>query len=193
MHAGFCFWRQRFNGPAREDIQSELAQADRFVHSTEGIQKTGSELKLKGFPLRMRRAVQCRFHKYLLNHRLWPVSSRRFLQSASDKAKSKALMLAAKCADVPHPTMGTTLNGCERRNASTTAPTGTPFRRAISPASLAIWKLAFVAYPDCSAFRRATSSPSNQSLKKPPACEEKGIATRLPASCSCSASSSIER
>src|SRR5437899_3295285 len=162
MHAGFCFWRQRLDGPAREDIQSELPQADRFVHSAEGIQKTGSELTLKRFPLRMRRAVQCPFHKYLLNHRLlWLVSSRRFLRSASDKAKSKASMLAARCTDVPHPTMGTTLNRCERRNASTTAPTGTPFRRAISPASLAVWKLAFVAYPDCSAFSRPTSSPSN--------------------------------
>src|SRR5882672_3993873 len=105
IQAGFGLWWQTLDGPAREDIQSELAQPNRHVHSAEGIQKTGSELMSKGFPLRMRRAVQCRFHKYLLNHRsLWLVSSRRFLQSASDKAKSKASMLAAKCADVPHPT-----------------------------------------------------------------------------------------
>src|SRR5438046_6447380 len=121
----------------------------------------------------MRRAVQYRFHKYLLNHRfLRPVSSRRLFQSASDKTKSKASMLAARCAGVLHPIMGTTLKECERRNASTTAPTATPFRWAISPASLAIWKLHLVAYPDCSAFKRVTSSPSNQLLKKPPACEE---------------------
>src|SRR2546429_1570859 len=163
--AGFGFWRQRLDGPTREDIQGELAKTDRYVHSAEGIQKTGSEFKSKGFLLRMRRAVQCRFHKFLLNHRfLRLVRSRRLFQSASDKTKSKASMLAARCAGVPDPTMGTTSNGCERRNASTTAPTGTPLRLAMSPASLAIWKLAFVAYPDLSAFKRVTSSPSNQLL-----------------------------
>src|SRR2546429_9279415 len=168
--AGFGLGRQRLDGPTREDIQGELAKTDRYVHSAEGIQKTGSEFKSKGFLLRMRRAVQCRFHKYLLNHRfLRLVSSRSLIKSASDKTKSEASMLAARCAGVPHPIMGTTLKECERRNASTTAPTGTPLRLAISPASLAIWRLAFVAYPDRSAFKRITSSPSNQLLKKPPA------------------------
>src|SRR5207249_11192188 len=100
------------------------------------------------------------------------VSQRRLFQSASDKTKAKTSMLAVRCAGGPQPTIGTTLKECERRNASTTAPTGTPLRLAISPASLAIWKLAFVAYPDLSAFKRVTSSPSNQLLKNPPACEE---------------------
>ncbi len=119
-HAGFGLWRQRLDGPAREDIQSELAKADRYVHSADGIQKTGSELKFEGFPLRVRRAVQCRFHKDLLNQWfLRLVSSRSLFQSASDKTKSKASMLAARCAGAPHPIMGTTSNGCEHRNAST--------------------------------------------------------------------------
>src|SRR6266516_4146201 len=127
--AGFGFGRQRLDGPTREDIQGELAKTERYVHSAEGIQKTGSEFKSKSFPLRMRRAVQCRFHKFLLNHRfLRLVSSRRLFQSASDKAKSKASMLAARCASVPQPIMGKTLKECERRNANTTAPTETPFR-----------------------------------------------------------------
>ena len=31
------FWRQSLDGPAREDIQSELAETDRYVHFAEGI------------------------------------------------------------------------------------------------------------------------------------------------------------
>jgi len=62
--AGVGLGRQRIDGPAREDIQSELAKTDRYVHSAEGIQKTGSKLKFEGCPLSVRRVVQCRFHKY---------------------------------------------------------------------------------------------------------------------------------
>src|SRR5439155_1102191 len=103
--AGFGLGRQRLDGPTREDIQGELAKTDRYVHSAEGIQKTGSEFKSKGFLLRMRRAVQCRFHKFLLNHRfLRLVRSRRLFQSASDKTKSKASMVAT--AEIPEQSCG---------------------------------------------------------------------------------------
>src|SRR2546429_5996297 len=89
--AGFGFWRQRLDGPTREDIQGELAKTDRYVHSAEGIQKTGSEFKSKGFLLRMRRAVQCRFHKFLLNHRfLRLVEPRRPFPPRSPKTESTA-------------------------------------------------------------------------------------------------------
>src|SRR6266516_7253830 len=97
--AGFGLGRQRLDGPTREDIQSELAKTDRYVHSAEGIQKSGSEFKFEGFLLSARCAVQCGFHKYLLNHRfLRIVSSCRLFQSASDKTKSKASMLPNRCA-----------------------------------------------------------------------------------------------
>ena len=52
---GFC--PQRLDGPAREDIQSKLAQADRYVHPAEGIQKTCGELNSKSFLLSVRHAI----------------------------------------------------------------------------------------------------------------------------------------
>ena len=51
------FWRQSLDGPAREDIQSELAETDRYVHPTERIQKTGREFNFESFPLRLRCVV----------------------------------------------------------------------------------------------------------------------------------------
>src|SRR5262245_14294747 len=86
---GLRLWCQWVNRPARQDIQSELAQADRYVHSTEGIQKTDSEPTFERVFLRGRCALQRVFHKKLLNHLgLRVVSSHRLFQSASDKTKS---------------------------------------------------------------------------------------------------------
>src|SRR5882762_1922914 len=85
IQSRFRLWSYRFNGPARKDVQSELAQTDRYVHSAEGIQKSGSEFNFEGFPLCVRCAVQCRFHKYLLKYPcLEFVSSCRLFQSVSE-------------------------------------------------------------------------------------------------------------